>query len=615
VVFLTSALASAQVWDFTGNNLLNGTYVFRDVIYVPDAAANVTRAIAVFGNITFNGNGSYSISGNVADSGVGTGPFTTTGTYSIAPNGYGFMTHPYARSGGIQVLVSSGVLIGSSTENGINDVLIAVPAGSATNATFSGNYTMDYVSIAGAQVNTYGSIAQLNANGNGNIGTVPVKTYLGATNTQPVQQSEAGVTYSFASGIGTLRFPTTTNLAIQGNKEMYISADGNFIFGGSRTGWDLFVGVRRATGAPVPLDGLYYTAGINHAPVSFDTFYGALTARGTVMLEHQRFLSTTGQFPSNYTAVGVLPASATTDYTDTLSALDYTISQDGRIRVGVGQTPYMSLRIAVLGPKFTPPASTPYIDPTGIINAASFAPFTSGVAPGELVSIYGSNLAASTVVTRGGVAFPTTLGNVRVLMNNRPAALYFVSPGQIAAIVPYETTEGIVQIQVERDGTTTSNAVTMYRYVSAPGIFSQSQSGEGIGAVLHTNFSLVTEANPARPGEVVQVFLTGIGAVFPTVPTGGLGGTTTLNQTTPGTVKAFVDNLAADVSYAGLAPGLAGLYQVNVKVPDNAAAGNVFLDIATPDAYTSQVALPVGSAQAASPLSRAAEERPFVRRR
>lgn len=622
VAILTASAAlplSAQVWDFTGNSLLSGTYVFREVIYVPNADGSIGRAIAVSGNITFSGSGTYTIAGNVVDTGAPSGTYNTTGTYSIAPNGYGFMKHPYASSGSIHGMVSNGVFIASSTENGINDVMIAVPASSATNATFSGNYTLDYLSVAGAQASTYDTIGQLNANGNGNIGSVSLKTYLGARNTQPIIQSAGGVTYSFTSGVGTLRFPTTAQLAIQGNKTMYISPDGNFIFGGSATGLDLFVGVRRASGAPVRLDGLYYSAGLNHIPGSFDTFYGAFTARGTVMLEHQRYLSTLNGVPVNYTSVGVLPSSPTTDYTDTLSAVEYTVSQDGSIRIGAGQTPYASLRIAIRGPKFTPPASTPYIDPTGVINAASFAPFTTGVSPGELVSIFGSNLATSTVVTQGGVTFPPTLGGVRVLMNNRPSALYFVSPGQIAAIVPYGTTEGVVQVQVERNGVT-SNAVTMFRYATSPGIFSQSQSGEGIGAVLHTDYSLVTEAKPARPGEVVQVFLTGLGAVFPTIAAGAAGGTTDLNKTLPNSVVGYIDNLTAEVSYAGLAPGLSGLYQMNVKVPDNASTGNVFLGLTTPDGETSQVALPVGSAQASSPASspvsrNATEERPFVRRR
>jgi len=210
---------------------------------------------------------------------------------------------------------------------------------------------------------------------------------------------------------------------------------------------------------------------------------------------------------------------------------------------------------------------------------------------------------------------------VQVLMNNRPAALYFVSPGQIAAIVPYGTVEGIVQIQVNNNGVT-SNAVTEYRYLTHPGIFSQSQSGEGIGAVLHANYSLVTEANPAARGEVIQVFLTGLGAVFPTVADGALGGATAsnLNTTLPGTVGANIDGIVVDstaIPYSGLAPGLAGLYQLNLTVPAGVGTGNVFLDVATSDAYTSQVALPVGPATASSDtvVPRKAEQRPFVRRR
>ncbi|MEO5923531.1 MAG: IPT/TIG domain-containing protein [Bryobacteraceae bacterium] len=627
VAVLMSAVAipaSAQVWDFTGNNLLNGAYVFREAIYIANSSGSITRAIVDYGTITFNGRGGYTLSANEIDSSSGSTTYSQNGTYSISASGYGFMTHPYGTNlGSLHGTVSAnGVFVGSATEAGINDIMIAVPASSATNASFSGNYTMDYFNIstsgqtAGLQVGSYGSIAQLSPNGSGNTFNVPVKTYLGTANSQPVNQTENGVSYSFTSGIGTLRFPTstTTNLAIQGNKIMYISPDGNLIFGGSATGFDFFVGVKRGN-AP-RLDGLYYSAGINDIPGSLDTFYGAFTAGGTVLLEHQRYLSTASGRPLNYTGVSVLPNSAVTDYVDTLSAVDYTVSQDAGIRIGVGQTPYLGLRIAVRGPKFTAPSSAPYVDPTGVINAASFAPFTTGLAPGELISIYGANLAGSTTVTKGGVTFPTTLANVRVLMNNRPAAIYFVSPGQIAAIVPYGTTEGVVQVQVERDGVL-SNTVTLFRYLTSPGIFSQSQSGEGVGAVLHSDFRLITEASPARPGEVVQVFLTGIGSVFPAIPDGAPGGGTasTLNQTSPGTVSAYVDNLPADVSYAGLAPLLSGLYQVNLKVPDDASTGNVALDIATADSYTTQVALPVGPAVAAAAVSRKAEEKPFVRRR
>ena len=628
--------ASAQVWDFTGNGLLNGTYVFREAIYVAGTdGTTLNRAIVDYGTITFNGSGKYTLSASEIDTSAGSRTYTQSGTYSISASGYGFMTHPYGTSvGSLHGMVSpNGVFIGSSTEAGINDFMIAVPASSATNATFSGNYTLDYFNLgtvngnlSGAQTATYDSIAQLTSNGNGNIGTVSVKTYLGdASKTQPVNQSEGAVTYNFASGVGTVKFPTTTNLAIQGDKLMYISPDGNLIFGGSKTGYDFFVGVRRASGTPPRMDGLYYSAGLDDVPGEVSTFNGAFTVRDTVMLDHQRFLSTGYGYPLNYTAVRVLPNDAWSDFTDTLSKVDYTLSQDASIRIGVGQSPFVGLRIAVRGPSFSissAPSSAPYLFPTGVTNSASSAPFTAGVAPGELLTIYGANLATSFVAMQGGIPFPTILGGVRVLMNNRPAAIYYVSPGQVAAIVPYGTTEGVVQIQIERNGVL-SNTVTEFRYLTSPGIFSQSQTGAGPGAILHADYSPVTEDKPAVPGEAIQVFLTGIGAVFPTIADGALGGATAgnLNMTLPGAVGAdvynFADTFPADVTYAGLAPGFAGLYQVNLTVPDGAGAGSRLLDISTSDAYTSQVAIWMGPATASSDtvVPRKAEERPFVRRR
>lgn len=602
ILAVTILPASAQVWDFTGNNLMSGVYNFRELITVDSTGTgSVSRAIILTGTMTFNSaSGTYAISANVVDSSNGSGSYNDTGAYSIAPNGQGFMDHPYLTTGSLHGLVSNGIFIGSSTENRVNDLFIAVPASSATVGTLSGSYTMDYYTVGGSSANSYDSIAQLTANGTGSIGTVAVKTYLGSTATT-VNQNETGVGYSFTSGIGTINFPTTNQPAIGGTKQLLISPDGNFIFGGSVStstalAYDFFVGVRRSSGAAPKLSGLYYQAGLNHSPSSLDTYWGAFNARAGTILEHQRYLSTANAVALNYTASAVYPEAGGTDYTDTISDVEYTLSQDGKIRIGAGQSPYLGLRVAIAGPKFTAPSSAPYIDPTGIINAASFAPFTTGVAPGELMSIYGANLANSTVVTQGGIPFPTTLGNVQVLFNNVPGAIYFVSPGQIAVIVPYGITGSVVQVQVVKSGVT-SNAVTAFRYLTSPGVFSQAQSGEGIGAILHANYQLVTEANPAAVGETVQIFLTGLGSVFPSIADGGLGSSnaSSLNQTTPGAVKVYIGNVAADVAYAGLAPGLAGLYQVNATVPSGAGSGNVFLDVATADSYTTQVALPVAA--------------------
>src|SRR5271165_1964380 len=90
----------AQTWDNSGNSMLNGQYYFRQVYYViGDQYGDLSDAITLYGNITFDGNGNYSIttadSGKYVDAAAGSIlNFTTTGTYSIASSGYGFISSP-----------------------------------------------------------------------------------------------------------------------------------------------------------------------------------------------------------------------------------------------------------------------------------------------------------------------------------------------------------------------------------------------------------------------------------------------------------------------------------------------------------------------------------------
>jgi uncharacterized protein (TIGR03437 family) len=218
------------------------------------------------------------------------------------------------------------------------------------------------------------------------------------------------------------------------------------------------------------------------------------------------------------------------------------------------------------------------------------------------MTIYGANLASNTVITQGGITFPKTLGGVQVLMNNQPVPLYYVSPTQVAVIVPYTIPDNIVQIQVVRDNVS-SNAVTQFRYTTGPGLFSESEQGQGLAKILHTDYRQVTPDNPTIPGDVLQIFLTGLGDVGPTIADGGLGPTPPQQLSEAiANITAYVDNVQAPVSFAGLAPGLAGLYQVNITVPTGVSDGDVYVDIGTPDAYTSQVTVPMigGSAPRAA---------------
>ena len=95
------ALGNLPTWDNSGNSLLNGTYYFREVLYgVGDNAGDVSEAASIFGTITFNGAGGYTIPTPTeyfcsSSSGCSGGALSAiSGTYTIGANGHGFFTDP-----------------------------------------------------------------------------------------------------------------------------------------------------------------------------------------------------------------------------------------------------------------------------------------------------------------------------------------------------------------------------------------------------------------------------------------------------------------------------------------------------------------------------------------
>jgi uncharacterized protein (TIGR03437 family) len=128
--------------------------------------------------------------------------------------------------------------------------------------------------------------------------------------------------------------------------------------------------------------------------------------------------------------------------------------------------------------------------------------------------------------------YPTTgLNGVTVQVNGKAAPIYFVSAGQINFLVPYSTSGATATIVVQNNGVN-SNTVTVPLAATSPGVYTLDQSGSGSGAVLHADFSLVNASNPAAAGEVVLIYLTGMGTVNPTVNDGTAGTPTTLYRAT-----------------------------------------------------------------------------------
>ena len=108
-----------------------------------------------------------------------------------------------------------------------------------------------------------------------------------------------------------------------------------------------------------------------------------------------------------------------------------------------------------------------------------------------------------------------------------------------------------------------------------PGIFTDNQQGSGQGKIFHAD--LVTEANPAAPvsaGDTVVIYCSGLGAVSPGVDAGSPAPSVEPLARTVNTVTASIGGLNAHVVFAGLTPGFAGLYQVNVEVPAGVTPGD-----------------------------------------
>jgi len=222
--------------------------------------------------------------------------------------------------------------------------------------------------------------------------------------------------------------------------------------------------------------------------------------------------------------------------------------------------------------------ASPTITSAGVVNAASFQP--GPVAPGEIISIFGSGIGPATGTHWqfvNGVAL-TTLAQTEVLFNGTPAPLIYVSATQINAIVPYEIAgQSTVSMEVSYQGNL-SNSVSLNVAATAPAPFTADGSGSHGGAILNQDYSPNTAAHPAAAGSAVQIFATGEGVTAPP-STDGRPNNQPLGPTFPvpvAPVSVTIGGQPAQVLFAGTAPGgVAGFLQVDAVVPTGLQAGPV----------------------------------------
>jgi uncharacterized protein (TIGR03437 family) len=238
----------------------------------------------------------------------------------------------------------------------------------------------------------------------------------------------------------------------------------------------------------------------------------------------------------------------------------------------------------------SPPPAGPYINPAGVINAASYAPFTAGISAGDAIVIYGSNLAPP---GQG------PWGQVTVSIDNILAQVEYAYPNQVAAVVPSAVTGPYAQIQVTTNGAS-SNTVWAQVYPTTPGVFTQAQNGLGDAIAQRSDGTLVTPSNPAKANDMVVVDVTGLGAlVQPGLPS-------SFTYMPASAITATIGGVAAAVSYPALTPSATGVDKITITVPSSGlTVGENTLAISAPDSQTVQATISIGAGSASTTSSMA----------
>ncbi len=208
---------------------------------------------------------------------------------------------------------------------------------------------------------------------------------------------------------------------------------------------------------------------------------------------------------------------------------------------------------------------------TAVVSAANYA--SNGVAPGEIVILYGTTLGPANLVSASvsNNMFGTTLSGTRVTFDGTPAPVIYTSGSQVAVVAPFNLTGKTSTVVVVESLGVSAAAIQIPVRTARPAIFTANASGTGAGAILNQDSSVNTAANPANAQSIVSIYATGLGQTNPA----SVDGQISMGQSTFATpLTATINGQTAEVLYAGGAPGLIpGLAQINLRLPANMMSG------------------------------------------
>jgi uncharacterized protein (TIGR03437 family) len=599
------------------NQTLTGKYFFRQVSLGTDASGNLTDARSLSGNLTFDGSGHFTFSGQQI---LGTAAATTvTGnnlTYSVDPAGFVSLASPLRTGEMINARFGPEAVIGSTTESTGNtfDLFIAIPApaGPATLTSVNGPYWAATLEFPGASTanarNTFFNFVSagtgtLTGTGTANPPIIVSGHAANLSSGQPSTQQVTGASYSIAAdGSVTVSFGTASlTQYLSGTKTVYVSKDGNILLGGSTAAGshDFFIAVKGISGATnATWNANSWGAGLRHDSTSAIGYVGselnagAGTNGGPGSLIWTRRLKVLGVGNVDFTGVNSYSLNANGSGTAELAQVALGGASTGTAFIGSVISPndaggyeiYFGVQMPAVS------GTGVWINPQGVINPTSFSPTGSPVAPGDFIRLYGSGWA--TTSQSATPPYPFSLNGVSLTVNSTPAAIYYVTPTTIDFLVPWSTTApGTASITV-KTASATSNTVTVPVATTAPGVLTIAQNGAGDAIMQHADYTQVTTNAPAVGGETLVIYLTGLGAVAPAVADGA-GSSTTSPSTTTVQPTVLIGGHPANVLYSGLTI-YPGLYQINAVMPSVPPDVTTLpLAISTPNAYHDQVDIPV----------------------
>lgn len=607
-LLLLSVCASAQTLS---NNNLSGKYFIRHVQFTTDAKNNVTDARSITGSALFGpGPGTYTFTGQQA---IGTGAptaFTATGTYAVNSAGLVTISNPQKSGAAINARYGAEAVVGSSTETADNtfDIFVAIPApGTVAGPTPAAASIMgtwnatDFELTAATTAQVRSSFVQFVFDGAGNIASAAVKGHAANnSNGATVNQSLPAGFYSVNSdGTGAATFAAPAGVASSAvmvgvtQRAMMTSASGRVLLFATPGAHDIMIAIQSPAAVPTP--GRNWLTGLRVDSTGYsDSYAGSSTAVPTdaSFIGSRRFHETGSPSPSVFNITQAAIYTLTTDGTGSSGPSKIAAGTGGLLSANIGGVLDPTGYEISFGPGIpTLTGGGVFVNPQGVVNAAGNSPVGNPISPGEFIAIYGSGLANQTMVSTP--PYPSTLGGVSVSIGGLPAPVYLVAGTQINCLVPYAlNTAQPANIVVTNNGAV-SNTVPVPVSATAPGIFSNDTSGTGDGAVIHLNGTLVSPANPAVKGEVLSVYLTGLGALTNPIKDGTSPSPPAADAVTA-QVAVYVNGVTATVAYAGINPSYPGLYQINFTVPATlTVSGELPLAIQTPDSFHDQINLSV----------------------